>query len=70
MGVFDRFTAAHLRVAKRQVTGVAVGSLPVDREVARRAGADFLEVFERADRSDLSAAIDLVDDRADFECLG
>ena len=70
LGVFDRLAAAHLGVAEGEIARVAVGALPIDREVARGAGAGFLQVFEGADGDDLRASVDLVDDRAGLERLG
>ena len=68
--MFDRLTATHLGVAEREVARVAIGAFPIDREIARGAGAGFFQIFKGTDRGDLRATVDLVDDRTGLERLG
>jgi len=70
LGVLHRLLVDGVGLLEREVAGVAVGSLPVDRQVAGRAPDRLHEAVDRADRDELVAAVDHVDDRADLERLG
>ena len=70
LGVPDRLLIDRLGLGEGEVTGIAVGALPVDRQVTRGEADGLHERLERTHRDNLLSSVDLIDDRADFECLG
>ena len=69
LGDFHGLAAADGGLGEGEVAAVAVGALPIQRELARGAGAGTVQVLKGADRGEF-LAVDLIDDGADAEGLG